>query len=194
MTRIVAGRARGRRLAVPAGSVTRPTSDRVREAMFSTLTSLLGDLSGAGVLDLFAGSGGLGLEALSRGASRCVLVERDRAVARVLRRNADAVGLDGAEIVTTDAAAYLARRPTTAFDLVLLDPPYATATAEVVGLLEDLVAGSWLAEGGVVVLERGAREPEPQWPSALALVRERRYGETALWYLRESDDHDRPAG
>jgi 16S rRNA (guanine966-N2)-methyltransferase len=194
MTRIVAGRARGRRLVVPDGAVTRPTSDRVREAMFSTLTSLLGDLTGMAVLDLFAGSGGLGLEALSRGAARSVLVERDRAVARTLRRNVDAVGLVGAEVVTGDAATYLAGNPAESFDLVLLDPPYAMPCAEVVGLLERLVSGSWLADGGVVVLERAARQPEPAWPSPLGRVRERRYGETVLWYLRESDDHDRPAG
>ena len=133
MTRIVAGVAGGRRLAVPP-SGTRPTSDRVREALFSALAHDPG-LSGAAVLDLCAGSGALGLEALSRGAAHVLFVESDRRAAAVLRRNVGAVDLPGAQVRAAPAAAVLAGPPDRAYDLMLVDPPYATSDAEVAGWL-----------------------------------------------------------
>jgi len=111
VTRIIAGAARGRRLAVPAGTATRPTSDRAREGLFATVTAVHGPLTGARVLDLYAGSGAAGLEALSRGAAKALLVESDRAAARVIRANIAAVGLPGARLVTGRVAAVLARGP-----------------------------------------------------------------------------------
>ncbi|MDN5916680.1 MAG: 16S rRNA (guanine(966)-N(2))-methyltransferase RsmD [Pseudonocardia sp.] len=177
MTRVIAGRAGGRRLAVPP-SGTRPTSDRVREALFSALAHDPG-LEGAVVLDVCAGSGALGLEALSRGAVDAVFVESDRRAALVLRRNVAEVGLGG-RVLTGQAASVLGRPAEQAFDVVLVDPPYAVPDAEIAGWLADAAAGGWLADGAVVVVER-ARSTEPfPWPEPLHEVRDRRYGDTVL--------------
>lgn len=182
MTRIVAGAAGGVRLKVPPTG-TRPTADRVREALFSSLQARL-DLDGARVLDLFAGSGALGLEALSRGASRLVLVDSAARAGRVMAANVAAVGLPGAEVRVQSAAAFL-RAPAEAFDLVLLDPPYDLATGAVEALLADLTAG-WLAEGALVVVERGRGGEDLQWPAGFADAWQRRIGDTvllrAVWY------------
>ncbi len=181
--RIVAGLAKGRRLATPAGA-TRPTSDRAREALFSSLAALV-ELTGARVLDLFAGTGAVGLEALSRGAADAVLVESDRAAAQVLRRNVDAVGLPGATIVRRPVAAFLGTEPDAAFDVVFADPPYALDDAALAAVLSALVERCWLADGAIVVVERSARSCSPPWPEAfITPVRERRYGEGVLWYGR----------
>ena len=177
MPRVIAGAAKGRRLAVPPRG-TRPTSDRAREGLFNTLATLL-DLAGARVLDLYAGSGAVGLEALSRGASAAVLVEADRAAAAIARRNAASVNLPGVTVIARPAGAYLAGEPQP-FDLVFADPPYA---APVGGVLTAL-AGGWLAGGAVVVVERSARDVPPAWPDAIEMLFTRRYGETALWYGR----------
>jgi len=180
--RIVAGRAKGRRLAA-AANATRPTSDRAREGLFNSLAALL-DLDGARVLDLFAGTGAVGLEALSRGAAQAVFVESDRAAADVLRRNVETVGLRGARVVRRTVAAFLADPADQPFDLVFADPPYAftdTALAEMLATLPD---HGWLADDAVVVIERGARGPELRWPEGLSGLRCRRYGEGVLWYGR----------
>jgi 16S rRNA (guanine966-N2)-methyltransferase len=184
MTRLVAGLAGGRRLQVLPGRTTRPTSDRVREALFSTLTSLLDDWEGVQVLDLYAGSGALGLEALSRGAAGCTLVERDPRVLAVLRRNVAAVGLAGAHVVAGDVPAVLAGRAASPCDLVLLDPPYALGADDLGAVLARLDASTWLAPDGWVVLERAARDPAPPWPPSWGVQDDRRYGETRLWYVR----------
>ncbi|MBW0105087.1 16S rRNA (guanine(966)-N(2))-methyltransferase RsmD [Pseudonocardia sp. KRD291] len=177
MTRLIAGRAGGRRLAVPP-SGTRPTSDRVREALFSALEHDPG-LDGAVVLDVCAGSGALGLEALSRGALDAVFVESDRRAALVLRRNVAEVGLGG-RVVTGPAGSVLGRESEQAFDVVLVDPPYAVPDAEVAGWLAAAAAGGWLADGAVVVVERArSKEPFP-WPSGIEGLRDRRYGDTVL--------------
>ena len=139
MTRIIAGSARGRRLKVPPAG-TRPTTDRVRESMFATLDHMLGGFSGLRVLDLFAGSGALGLEAASRGATEVLLVERDRASAAVARANAGVVGAPGTRVVASPVSAFLSGAPSE-FDLVLADPPYAVTAAEVEAVLARLVAG-----------------------------------------------------
>jgi 16S rRNA (guanine966-N2)-methyltransferase len=188
VTRVVAGSAGGRRLLVPTGSSTRPTSDRVREAMFSTLTTLLGTWDDARVLDLYAGSGALGIEALSRGADRCVFVENDRRAVVTIERNLAGTGLTGGSVVRAEVARFVAEPAETPFDLVLLDPPYALPAPDLVAALSSLVGNGWLAGDAVLAVERSSREPAPPWPSAMSLLRERRYGETGLWYLRGSDD------
>jgi 16S rRNA (guanine966-N2)-methyltransferase len=176
--RVVAGRFGGRRLAAPPGRGTRPTSDRVREALFSALAAEPG-LDGAAVLDLCAGSGALGLEALSRGAALALFVESDRRTAEVLRRNVASSALPGADVRVAPAAAVLARPADRGFDLVLVDPPYATPDAEVAGWLAAAHEHGWLADDAVVVVERG-RGPAFPWPEPLVRVRERRYGDTVL--------------
>jgi 16S rRNA (guanine966-N2)-methyltransferase len=180
--RIVAGRAKGRRLAAPADG-TRPTSDRAREALFNSLAAML-DLDGARVLDLFAGTGAVGLEALSRGAAEAVFVESHRAALAVLRRNVDTVALPGATIAARPVAAFLAAPATAAFDFVFADPPYALADEAIVVLLQSLVGNGYLSDDAVVVVERAARSPGPAWPAGVTPVRDRRYGEGMLWYGR----------
>lgn len=160
----------------------RPTSDRVREALFASL----GDrIPGASVLDLFAGSGALGIEALSRGASGAVLVERDRRAVAAITENLDRTGLAGQVRVIRDDAARFCRAPGAAFDVVLADPPYALPTPAVHALLGDLVAAGGLARDGIVVLERDRRDPTSALlePPGLALARTGAYGDTVLYYL-----------
>ena len=181
MTRIISGVAGGRRLAVPRGTGTRPTSDRVREALFSRLEHL-GALAGARVLDLYAGSGALGLEAASRGAVGVLLVDSDRAAAATCRRNAAELGLPGVQVRHGPAAAVVAEAPPAPADLVLLDPPYDLAEQQLTRVLALLASGGWLAPGAVVVVERARRSPEPTWPPGVAGVDERRYSETVLWF------------
>ncbi len=186
MTRIVAGELGGRRLATPEGRDTRPTSDRVREALFSTLASLT-DLDGCRFADLYAGSGAVGLEAASRGAAAVLLVESDPRAARIARDNVTALGLGRTVTVSPSrVAAVLPGGPPGGepCDVVFLDPPYAVDGDEVTGVLGDLVGYAWLAAGAVVVVERSSRSPEPRWPAGMAPERSRRYGETTVWYAR----------
>jgi 16S rRNA (guanine966-N2)-methyltransferase len=178
VTRIIAGAAGGRRIAVPPKG-TRPTSDRVREALFSSLEHDPG-LDGAAVLDLCAGSGALGLEALSRGAVHALFVESDRRAATVLRRNVADVGLPGAEVRVASAAAVLAAPAEREYDVVLLDPPYDVAADEVAGWLASAAEHGWLASDAVVVVERAGRTGPFPWPTPLEAGRERRYGDTTL--------------
>jgi 16S rRNA (guanine966-N2)-methyltransferase len=182
VTRVIAGVAGGRRLRVPPSGV-RPTGDRAREGLFNSLATLL-DLEGATVLDLYAGSGALGLEALSRGAGEVVFVENAPRVLPVLRANLEAVGLPGGRVVPGSVRAVVAGPPPARFDLVLADPPYATPLPEVLGVLDALVSGGWLAGDAVVVVERPSREPPFEWPTPLRGLRERRYGEAVLRYGR----------
>jgi 16S rRNA (guanine966-N2)-methyltransferase len=177
VTRIVAGAAGGRRLAVPPKG-TRPTSERVREALFSAIESAV-DLDGTRVLDLYAGSGALGLEALSRGAAAVSMVERDRNALMVLRRNIASVGLPGAEAVPGAVATVLARGCTQPYDLVLADPPYAVDQAELTAVLTALAEHGWLTGGSLVIVER-AKGTEPDWPRCYEPLRSRRYGDTEL--------------
>lgn len=179
MTRIVAGAARGRRLAVPPAG-TRPTADRAREALFSSLDSELGGFSGLGVIDLYAGSGAVGLEALSRGASRVLLVESDRRAADVVKANVRTVGLPGATVVVRPAER-LGPNPDDAYDLLFADPPYDVPAERLKTVLVDLGDGGWLTEQATVVVERGKRD-EWTWPDAYAADRDRKYGEARLWY------------
>jgi 16S rRNA (guanine966-N2)-methyltransferase len=184
MTRIVAGAAGGRRLSVPAGRGTRPTADRAREGLFATVLAIHGPLDGATVLDLYAGSGAVGLEALSRGASDVLLVESDARAARVIRGNIETVRLPGARLIADRAERVLARGPGDAppRDLVFADPPYATPADEVLGVLTALRDRGWLAPGALVVVERATRSGPLTWPAGYLPDRSRGYGEATLWY------------
>jgi 16S rRNA (guanine966-N2)-methyltransferase len=184
LTRIIAGAARGRPLAVPKGTVTRPTSDRAREGLFGTVTTIHGPLHGARVLDLFAGSGAIGLEALSRGAVRVVFVESDARAVQVIRANLAAVALPGGELACCQVQRFLDRGPgaEAAFDLVVADPPYAAPEAEVTGMLTALASGGWLAPGALVAVERATRADPLPWPAGYRADRSRRYGEATFWY------------
>lgn len=163
---------------VPA-SGTRPTSERVREALFSSLDSRI-DLEGAAVLDLFAGSGALGLEALSRGADHVLLVESDAKAAAVIKQNVAAVGLPGAVVRTAPVAAVVGAAAEREFDVVLADPPYSVTEEAVTAALSALVAHGWVGEGTVVVVERSARSLETSWPDGMRSERVKRYGETRI--------------
>ena len=190
VTRIIAGAARGRRLKAPAGEQTRPTSDRVREALFSSLDSHLGSLAGLRFLDLYAGSGAVGLEARSRGAAAVTLVEQDRRTATLIRENVRTLGFSEVEVVAGSVARVLATAPRTAYDVVFLDPPYSLGDDRVRADLGALVAQGWLADGAVVVVERSTRSGDVVWPEGLLAARYRRYGETTLWYGHASGQDD----
>lgn len=187
MTRIVAGVAGSRRLRTPAGRTTRPTSERVREALFATLESLRGTpgLTGARVLDLYAGSGAVGLEALSRGAASALLVESEPRALAALRANVAALGLLDA-VVRAVPVERLAQRVHTGvpFDIVFADPPYLLPAARLDAVLGQLAGRGWLADGALVVLERAAGDPAPHWPAGVVALARRRYGDSALWYGR----------
>ncbi len=177
MTRIIAGTARGRRLAVPRGLDTRPTSDKVRGAVMNLLGQFF---DGGEVLDLYAGTGALALEALSRGCARAVVVERDRRALEALRRNAEACGLgDRVELVQGELPGALARLPRERFTLAFVDPPYADGPEAVLAGL-----GEVLARGGRAVVEHGARRPPPDRAGALALLDRRSYGDTGISIYR----------
>jgi 16S rRNA (guanine966-N2)-methyltransferase len=182
MTRIIGGSAGGRRLATPRGSATRPTSDRVREALFSAVESWCGPLDGLRVLDLYAGSGAVGLEAWSRGAGVVTMVEQDRRTAALISENARTLGFAKAQVRAASVAAVLLKPPSAPYDVVYLDPPYPLPNADVEADLAALVAQEWLVPDGLVVVERSARTRGLVWPPGLVLDRERRYGETVLWY------------
>jgi 16S rRNA (guanine966-N2)-methyltransferase len=181
---LIAGVAGGRRLKVPRAGV-RPTGDRAREGLFNSLGSLL-DLDGARVLDLYAGSGALGLEALSRGAEEAVFVESGAGVLPVLRGNIAAVGLPGAVVLPGSVPTVVGGAATGAFDLVFADPPYAAPAEEVLGVLRSLAGNGWLAPDAVVMVERSSREQPWEWPTPLVGLRDRRYGEALLRYGRLS--------
>ncbi|MEU8900843.1 16S rRNA (guanine(966)-N(2))-methyltransferase RsmD [Nocardia sp. NPDC048505] len=178
MTRIVAGTAGGRRLRVPPAG-TRPTSDRVREALFSAIDARL-DLEGVRVLDLYAGSGALGLEALSRGAAHALLIESDRKAAAVIRGNITDLALPGAELRQGSVATILQAGGKADYDLVFSDPPYDLDTPTVTTDLHHLATHHWLAPGALIIVERSIRSPEIPWPPGYSVAKPRKYGETRL--------------
>jgi 16S rRNA (guanine966-N2)-methyltransferase len=182
MTRLIAGEAGGRRLAVPAGTSTRPTSDRAREGLFGSVLSELGSLAGKRALDLYAGSGAVGLEALSRGASHALMVESDARAVAVIKANMATVGIAGARVSTEKVERLLARPPEQGpYDFVFADPPYALAGDAVTRVLA-LLARDWLAPGGLVVVERATRSGTVDWPGGFAVGKSRKYGEATFWY------------
>lgn len=182
VTRVIAGIAGGRRLSVPSGRDTRPTSDRAREGLFATVHSLLGDLDGLRVADLYAGSGAVGLEALSRGAAHVLLVESSPRAAKVIRANVEALEIAGAEVVADRVERVVRHKPPEPYDLIFADPPYALADEAVVALLDALRDNGWLAEGALVAVERATRGEPVAWPAGYTGDRARRYGEGTLWY------------
>jgi 16S rRNA (guanine966-N2)-methyltransferase len=188
VTRIIGGTAGGRRLATPKGDATRPTSDRVREALFSALESWAGSLHDLRFLDLYAGSGAIGLEARSRGASAVTLVESDRRTAALVAGNARELGFGDAEVVAAPVATVLGGRPSSPFDVVFSDPPYPLDEESLARDLGLLAGNGWLAPGALVVVERAKRSPEPSWPAGVRLLREKKYGETRLWYAEEAGE------
>ena len=190
MTRIIGGSAGGRRLRTPPGESTRPTSDRVREALFSALESQLGSLTGLRFLDLYAGSGAVGLEARSRGAGSVTSIESDRRTARLVVANAATLGFDEVEVHAHPVARVLAGRPAAPFDVVFADPPYPLENVDLEAALDLLVRHGWLCGGALVVVERSARTPEPAWPEGLVRLRVKEYGETVLWYVRADSSGD----
>ncbi|GAA1665608.1 16S rRNA (guanine(966)-N(2))-methyltransferase RsmD [Nonomuraea maheshkhaliensis] len=183
MTRIIAGTAGGRRLAVPPGRGTRPTSDRAREGILLTLDSLRG-LRGARVLDLYAGSGAVGLETLSRGAAEAVLVESDPKAVRTIRANVGTLGLAGARVVADKVERLLAKPADGPYDIVFADPPYAVSGDDVQKVLELLRDNDWLADEALVAFERETRGKPLMWPEGYVEERVRRYGEASVWYGR----------
>ncbi len=182
MTRIIGGSAGGRRITTPRGASTRPTSDRVREALFSAVESWCGSLHGLRFLDLYAGSGAVGLEAWSRGAGVVTLVEQDRRTAALISSNARALGFARANVMAASVGSTLRRPPAAPYDVAFLDPPYPLADEAVADDLRALVDQAWLVPGALVVVERSSRSPEPGWPDGFTGIREKRYGETVLWY------------
>lgn len=201
MTRIIAGVAGGRTLRTPRGRDTRPTTDRVREALFSRVEALL-DLDGARVLDLYAGSGALGLEAVSRGAAHLLAVEKHRPTAALVEANARDLGLSGrVEVRAAPVEVVLSGRggqtvspvgggstvssvgggaDGDGYHLVLVDPPYPLGEEPLTQVLAALVDGGWLDPDALVLVERSSRSPRPTWPAGLRHLDTRRYGETAL--------------
>lgn len=198
--RVIAGSARGRRLVAPSGRDVRPTGDRVREALFSVLADVV---PAAHVLDLFAGSGALGIEALSRGAAQAVFVERDPRAVEAIERNLAATGMQEHAVVRREDTAAFARRPhmprtdlrgaDAGYDLVLCDPPYAFPLPAVYQLVEALHVAGALACDAVVVIERDRRDPELDTPppAFLASGRRRTYGDTVLLTLRVDPEQER---
>jgi 16S rRNA (guanine966-N2)-methyltransferase len=174
----VAGTFGGRRIAVPPRG-TRPTTDRVREALFNVLAARV-TLDGATVLDLYAGSGALGLEALSRGAASALFVESDQRAAAVIGQNITALGAEHTTVRRAAVAAVLSGGVDAPVDLVFADPPYDVAAAEVGEMLTALTGRGWTTEGSVVVVERAASGPELEWPDGWEPWRSRRYGDTRI--------------
>jgi len=182
--RIIAGEAGGRRLAVPPGEGVRPTSDRVKESVFSALGPAR--LVGARVLDLYAGSGALGLEALSRGAAGVLLVERDAAAARAIRANIETLGFAGRAVLRAGAvgAVLAGPAPPDPYDLALLDPPYDTPPADLEAVLRRLVEGPWVGAEATVVVERAAGSSPLCWPAGWGSTWERCYGDTLVLFAQ----------
>ena len=183
--RVIAGQAKGHRLKSPAGG-TRPMTDRMKESLFSSL----GDLSGLEVLDLFAGSGALGIEALSRGAARAVFVENAHEAVTRLRQNLEATGFESSsEILWTDVERVLEQRAIGRVDLIFVDPPYSTTSAGVQGVLEDIVMGGYLSDDGRVVVHRPKKDT-PLRPLGLELRWERSFGQSNAYVFGHEEEGD----
>lgn len=193
VTRIIGGSAGGRRIRTPRGDSTRPTSDRVREALFSTIEAWCGSLHGLRFLDLYAGSGAVGLEAWSRGAGVVTLVEQDRRTASLIVGNADSLGFNRANVVAGSVSSALRRPPAAPYDVAFLDPPYPVEERTVSAALQGMVDHDWLVPGALVVVERSSRSPEPGWPAGFTGRRHKRYGETTLWYGHAPSPSSGPA-
>ena len=200
MSRIIAGSRGGQRIAMPPGDRARPTTDRVREALFSAIAAWAGraaepvedSLAGLAFCDLYAGSGAVGLEAASRGATRVLLVERDPRTAQFGRRNAETLGL-AVDLVVSPVEQMLRRAPPHPFDIVFADPPYELDTPAVGAQIEQLVANAWVERGSLIVVERSRRTPQLIWPDSAVKRWTRAYGETILCFAEVDLEHDEPA-
>ena len=189
MSRIIAGSAGGRRIRTPSGRATRPTTDRVREAIFSAVAAWAGTsatapeeaLAGLGFCDLYAGSGAVGLEAASRGADPVLLVEQDRLAAEQIRRNAADLGLN-VSVKVADVTSLLHRAPPTRFDIVFADPPYGHASEAVDAQLAAMFQHGWVSHPGLIILERSRRSAPPKWSGAVTKNWLRTYGETVVYF------------
>jgi 16S rRNA (guanine966-N2)-methyltransferase len=183
--RIVAGSARGRRLEAPA-SVTRPTSDRAREGLFSTLEHLLGTMNAKRVLDLYAGTGAIGLEAASRGASQVDLVENGWQAVQVCRSNVKSLDFNNVKVHSLTVEKWLASAlPSAAnapYDVIIMDPPYPESNEKVEEVLAQIIKEGWLVDNGVVAVERDVKSAEFTWPAGLSQERARRYGHAVVRY------------
>jgi 16S rRNA (guanine966-N2)-methyltransferase len=185
---------------MPPDDRARPTTDRVREALFSAIAAWAGraaepvedSLAGLAFCDLYAGSGAVGLEAASRGATRVLLVERDRRTARLGRRNAETLGL-AVDIVVSPVEQMLRRAPPRPFDIVFADPPYDLDTPTVSTQIEQLVVYAWVSRGSLIVVERSRRTPQLIWPDSAVKSWTRAYGETILCFAELDPEHDGPA-
>lgn len=183
MSRIIAGTAGGRKIATPPGDATRPTTDRVREALFSSLESQLGGWDDVAFLDVFAGSGAVGLEALSRGAAHATFIERNRRTGDVIKRNINTVGAVDATVVVGSARQAI-EDVSRQFHVVFLDPPYDYADDDLATVLATVVQRESIADDGLLIVERASRSGEPAWPDGVERIRTKKYGETTLWYGR----------
>jgi 16S rRNA (guanine966-N2)-methyltransferase len=181
MTRIISGKYKGRSIGVPP-TVTRPTSSRVREAVFSSVLHTLGSFDGLAVLDLFAGSGALGLEALSRGAAKAHFVESDRNAIGCIEENAKSLGELNISVQKADVLALVdSVASQSRADLVFIDPPYVFSDEQIIALLAALAKNQWLAVDAVVVVERSSKS-EIIWPLSYSALANKTYGDTAIWY------------
>jgi 16S rRNA (guanine966-N2)-methyltransferase len=183
--RIIAGLGKGRNLVSPSGAV-RPTSDRAREALFSTLESEFGSINDLHFLDLYSGSGAVSAEALSRGAAFVQAVDRDEKSSAVARENhnllAEIPGIGSSSVVTMPVSRFLDRAPISPFDVVFLDPPYELNELEVTGNLEALLRNGFLKSNSVIAIERDSKRSAPVWPAGIRALKERRYGAATIYY------------
>ena len=190
--RIVGGVARGRTLSSVAGP-TRPTSDRAREGLFSSLLSEFGDFEGLNFLDLFAGSGAIGLEALSRGASVVHAVEKDENAGRTIKANADLVKkgntLGDFHLYAMSVQKFLGSPALTSYDIIYVDPPYDFPDSDLYKCLMELRAGGFVREGAVVAVERASKSSAVQWPDGFEALRERNYGQAVIYYASPSQEN-----
>lgn len=181
MTRIIGGDFRGRSIKVPDAE-TRPTSSRVREAIFSSVEHAVSGLDDLRVLDLFSGSGAFGIESISRGAAEAVLIEKDLRAADTLHTNVANFGIKNARVVIADAFADVAQKSGRGtFDVVFIDPPYSFEDQDVNTLIANLVKYDWLNEYALIVVERGSRS-QVHWPDSVEELRKKVYGDTSIWY------------
>jgi 16S rRNA (guanine966-N2)-methyltransferase len=192
MTRIIGGDFRGRSIKVPDAE-TRPTSSRVREAIFSSVEHAVSGLDDLRVLDLFSGSGAFGIESISRGANEAVLIEKDLRAADTLHTNVANFGIKNARVVIADAFSEVAQKSGRGtFDVVFIDPPYVFEDQDVNLLISNLVANDWLNDYALIVVERGSRS-QVQWPESVEELRKKVYGDTSIWYgqyLANEDPED----
>lgn len=192
MTRIIGGDFRGRSIKVPDAE-TRPTSSRVREAIFSSVEHAVSGLDDLRVLDLFSGSGAFGIESISRGAAEAVLIEKDLRAADTLHSNVANFGIKNARVVIADAFSEVAQKSGRGtFDVVFIDPPYVFEDQDVNLLISNLVANDWLNDYALIVVERGSRS-QVQWPESIEELRKKVYGDTSIWYgqyLANEDPED----